>query len=639
MCGIVGFNWENQNLIKRMALAIKSRGPDDEGILVHNNLSLGQRRLSVMDITKAGHMPILYHQDLGAFSAKHSRINFEDFVAGKLKNVVGIVFNGEIYNFGELKEELIKDGYKFTTKTDTEVILASYVKYGYDCVQRFNGMWAFCIIDFDKNILFCSRDRLGKKPFYYYSKDGQFMFASELKAILEFKDLRINSFKNLNKQAIDFYFSLGYIPSPHTVYNHVFKLEPRQNLVFDLNKKSLKKWYYYEIPDYDPIHDEKKLIEEGRKILTDAVKMRMIADVPVGAFLSGGLDSTTIVGVMKDFTNLKNLNTFSIGFDGEFDETKYINIAKDYFKTNHHPLYFKEDDFRTLIDKYADIYDEPLADFSCFPTIKLSEITKKEVTVSLSGDGGDEIFGGYNTHLLGARMNLLKRIPAPLRKIGTKLKTAKNLNNFASIFLLTEAFKTSLQPTENIYSDSLLEFTYRPEIYKKWTIEKMKYCLEKGNNNLAEALRIYDLLYNTLPDNFLAKVDRASMAYGLEVRCPFLDYRFVEFGQKIPTGWKVDAFRTKKIMRKIIKDIIPKEIVNRGKQGFTPPLEKWILQPRYHDDLLQALGYLKIIDEPWYQFYSQKVLKEDNRMYNIYKIRLFLFGKWYERWIRRDKSD
>jgi asparagine synthase (glutamine-hydrolysing) len=628
MCGINGFNWEDKNLISSMNKNIKHRGPDDQGTFVSNRLSLAQVRLSIIDLTPAGHNPMFYDKKTGAFSERHQKHLMND---AKL----GIVFNGEIYNYQDIKSELELKGYAFSTKCDTEVILASYLEWGYDCVKHFNGMWAFCIYDSKKKILFCSRDRLGVKPFYYYYKNGKFIFSSELKGILAHKNLKINTKENINKDAVQLYFSLGFVPSPYSIYHDVFKLEARQNLIFDLSSKKIKRqWYYYEIPKLNPVHDKKKLIEEGREILRDAVRIRIIADVPVGAFLSGGLDSSTVVGVMKDFTELKKLHTFSIGFEGKYDETKYINIVKNYFGTKHHHYYFKEKDFENLIDTYSFMYDEPFWDYSGFPTYKVSELAKKHVTVCLSGDGGDEIFGGYNTHVAGYRMDLIYKLPRFLRFIGSKIPARKNLNGFASAYLLKEAFKASLKDKKYFYATAISEDSIRPEVYKKITIQKLDYALKKGNNKLSEALRIYDLMSNSLQDNFLVKVDRASMMHALEVRSPFLDYRFVEFAQKIPSEWKQNSIKTKILMREIIKDIVPKEIVNRGKQGFSPPIDKWILQKKYSKDFKKYIEQIKSIDSDIYLFYKNKVFKNDNVLYTNYRIRLYLFGLWSKKWLK-----
>jgi asparagine synthase (glutamine-hydrolysing) len=612
VCGINGFNFLNKSQAELMNRSIKHRGPDDEGVFFDANVTLGHVRLAILDLSKAGRQPMIYeHRNSSAV----------------------IVFNGEVYNFAEVKDELEKKGYSFNSRTDTEVILASYLEWGFDCVQHFNGMWAFAIYDPSKMILFCSRDRLGVKPLYYFYDKQKFVFSSELKGILTHNDLSLNRIENINKDAVDLYFALGYIPSPYTIFNNTFKLEPRQNLVFDLKKKTIKKWYYYTIPKYDPVYDSGKLIEEGRNILRDAVKLRMIADVPIGAFLSGGLDSSTTVAAMREFTDISNLHTFSIGFEGEYDETPFINVAKNYFNTIHHHYYFKQHDFEESIDTYAYIYDEPFCDYSGFPTYKLCKMAREYVTVALSGDGGDEIFGGYPEHIIGYRMHFLRKIPKSLRVVLSKIPAKENLDGYSSPYLLKKAANVSLYDPKLFFAKALERELVLPEVYKDWTATKLSVCLEFGANNFAEVLRLYDLMFNTLPDNYLVKVDRASMAHALEVRSPFLDYRFVEFSQKIPTEWKVDLFKSKKFMRKLVKGIVPDEILHRKKRGFVAPLQLWILDQKYEHYLTKALEYLKDLNPELYQFFNERVFKKENKLYGLYKIRLFLFGKWFERWI------
>lgn len=624
MCGINGFNWKDEELINRMNLSIKHRGPDDEGKFLDDNISLGHVRLSIIELSEKGHQPM-------GLDSKGKQI-FRD---SELQNAeLAIVFNGEIYNYKEIKKE-IKG--KFDSDSDTEVILRAYKKWGADCVKKFNGMWSFAIYDKKKNILFCSRDRLGVKPFYYFYDGKSFVFSSELKGIITKEKNKQKKKIKLNKDALKLYFSLGYIPSPMTVYEDIYKLEAGHNIIFNLEKKSLTKIKYYSLPKFNPIKDKKKLVEEGRKILYDATRIRMIADVPVGAFLSGGLDSSAVVGAMSKHTKLQNLHTFSIGFEekydnGKYNETKYVDIVKNHFKTKHHHYFFTEKDFENIVDKYSIMYDEPFADYSGFPTYKVSELAKKNVTVVLSGDGGDEIFGGYTTHQMGARLDLLRKTPRALRMLGAKLPFRKNLNSTTSLFLLKEAFKLSSKEKKEFYSESIKEESYKPEIYKKWTEEKLSYCLKKGENSQGEALRIYDLLFNTLQDNFLVKVDRASMQAPVEVRSPFLDYRFVEFSQKIPTKWKMNSAKTKILMREIIKDIVPKEILKRNKQGFEPPLDKWIQKEKYTKYMNANVDKLKEIDDELYNFYTSKILKEKNKFHNIYGIRFFIYLKWLEKW-------
>jgi asparagine synthase (glutamine-hydrolysing) len=629
MCGINGIIRFNREVLKeeidKMNKAIKHRGPDDEGVFISNSegycIGLGHVRLAILDLSEKGHQPMGYNIEEDKIIYRDDELDKADII---------IVYNGEVYNYLELKK---KFNLETETGTDTEIILKLYNKLGFECVKEFNGMWAFCIFDKRRNLIFCSRDRLGVKPFYYYWDGEEFIFSSELKGILAVKE--INKKENINKEAVELYFALGFVPSPYSIYKNTFKLEARQNLIFDLNKKEIKKHYYWELPDYNPVYDKDKLIEEGKRLLYDAVRIRMRSDVPVGAFLSGGLDSSTVVGVMREFTDLSKLHTFSIGFEGEYDETPYIKIVIDYFKTNHHHYYFKEEDFEALIDKYSWIYDEPFGDYSGFPTYKVSEMAKEFVTVVLSGDGGDEVFGGYRFHLISRKIEYVRKIPKFIRELFLKILNS-NLLKSNALFLIREAIKISLiENDEEFYSKLFNGRFIISDKGKSWIEKNLKYCLNKADNNLSESIRMFDLLFRTLSDNFLVKVDRASMANALEVRSPFLDYRFAEFSQKIPTEWKVDFFKTKKLMREIVKDILPKEIVNRGKQGFTPPLANWILKEKYLNEIFEKVEILKEIDYGLYKFFKEKVFKyKEQRLYREYLVRLFLFIRWWEKWIR-----
>ncbi|MCD6464242.1 asparagine synthase (glutamine-hydrolyzing) [Candidatus Woesearchaeota archaeon] len=630
MCGINGIVRFSKKVMSRelssMNKAIHHRGPDGEGFFTYTtktySIGLGHTRLSILDLSSRGHQPLGYN-------TKKDKVIYED---KKLRNAdLIIVYNGEVYNYLELKN---KFNLKTETKTDTEVILKLYSKLGFNCVKHFNGMWAFCIFDKKKSTLFCSRDRLGQKPLYYYFKGQEFIFSSELKGLLSVK--KINTKHNINLNAIKLYFGLGFIPSPHTIYKNTFKLEPSQNLVLNLNNKRLRKWHYWRIPKYNPVYDKQKLVEKGKRLLKNAVKIRMRSDVPIGAFLSGGLDSSTVVGVMKDFTDLSKLHTFSIGFEGTYDETKHIKTVVNQFKTIHHHYYFKERDFKALINKYSWVYDEPFSDSSGFPTYKVSKIAKKFVTVVLTGDGGDEIFGGYRFHLVSRRIEYFKKMPKTFRKVLFKILNTNLLAKNSTLFLIKEGIKTSLlEDCEKFYSNLFNGDFAISKLSKEWMEEKLRYCLNKTNNNLSESIRIFDLLFRTLADNFLLKIDRASMANALEVRSPFLDYRFAEFSQNIPIEWKVDFFKTKKLMREIVRDILPKKILSRGKKGFEPPLDKWILKQEYKPVLEKGIKILKELNlYELARFYKDRAFTKNNKLYNLYKIRLFLFIKWWERWIR-----
>lgn len=596
MCGINGFNFKEESLLKQMNDSLKHRGPDAEGSFfdLKNKVSLGHRRLSIIDLSKNAAQPMVY---------SHSG-----------KKAI-IVFNGEIYNFQKIRKELIKKGHKFKSNSDTEVILASYLEWGKDCVKKFNGMWAFCIFDPQKKILFLSRDRVGQKPLYYYNYKGNFIFSSELKGILKHKIK-----KELNKDAIDLYFSLGFIPAPYTIYKNIYKLEQRQSLIYDLNKKSLKKECYYEWPDFGPLENKKQAKEKFYKLINSSTKLRMISDVPLGAFLSGGLDSSTIVNFLKKFN--KNINTYSVGFEGEYDETHYINITKNHFQTNHHHKYFTEEDFNKELKDIFYYFDEPFSDPSMFPTKLLSNFAREKLTVSLSGDGGDEIFGGYPRYKFAYQMKILRKIPKYVRKILMGIFPGK----------IREGLRLSLLPKDNFYSEARKDF-YKPEITKKLLQTKLKEALKKTRGNLPEAVRLMDIKFYTLPDNFLTKVDRASMANSLEVRSPFLDYRLIEYSMTLPTKYIISFMKEKSFFRSIIKSFLPRQIINKKKQGFTPPINDWIIKDKYRKEINKALEELKnILSKEWIQFYKKEIFPNNSLVHNNYKIRLFLFYKWYNYW-------
>lgn len=605
MCGINGFNWKDKGLIKAMNNSLKHRGPDGEGTYFGKGVSLGHRRLAIIDLSEKGKQPMSYFH--------------------KGRKVI-IIYNGEVYNFLEIKKELEEKGYKFKSKTDTEVILASYFEWGFDCVNKFNGMWAFCIYDLNKKILFLSRDRFGKKPLYYFYKK-KFIFSSELKGILQHKIK-----PKLNSDSVDLYLSLGFIPAPYSIYKDISKLEASQNLIYNLKSGKIKKYFYYSLPKYNPIYDKKQLIEEGRALLKDSARLRLISDVPLGAFLSGGLDSSAVVAQMSDYVDLTKLNTFSIGFEGKFDESKYSKLMKNTLGTIHHHKYFKEDNFKKFLEKGEIFYyyDEPFSEHSMFPTSSLSKLARKYVTVSLSGDGGDEIFAGYPRHKIAAQLILIKKFPKSIRKFSLKLLSKLKIPKTDSI---KQGLNLSLFSPENFYSEARPEI-YKPKITKKILKEKMKYCLKLSDGDLTEAVRLMDILIYTLPDRFLLNVDRASMSHSLEVRCPFLDYRFLEYSSKIPSKWKCNIINTRILMREILNGIIPDEIIKRKKVGFTPPLIDWINKPEYTCDMNLALEELynkKIISKEWSEFYKD-IIKKQDKISNGFKIRLFLLWKWSLYW-------
>jgi asparagine synthase (glutamine-hydrolysing) len=624
MCGINGFTFNDEKLIGQMNLSIKHRGPDDNGYYCKGNLSFGQVRLSIIDLSFKGHQPMFYSKSNGASNEKFNKkfIDESDY---------SIVFNGEIYNYLELKEELKLLGYNFTTESDTEVILASYDAWGEKCLQKFNGMWAFCINDKTNETLFLSRDKLGQKPLYYSLIDEGIIFTSELKAMYSLKSLIKAS--SVNADAINLFFGLGFIPAPYTIYENISKLEAGHYLIFDLKTNQTKKNEYRIIPDYKPCYNHKKNKKDVLELLNDSVKLRLRSDVEVGAFLSGGVDSSSVVGMMKKLHNLKMLNTFSIGFEGKYDETPKINILEKEFRTKHHHKYFNKKDIDCFLEDFFYMYDEPFADQSGFPTNMVSNLASKKVKVSLSGDGGDEIFGGYPKHKIAFfRYRFRKVTPKLIIKLLSKfskfLLTSKieflnKLGVILNILICKDwEFDMSFDPNNN----------FTPEVLNSWYKQSYKKLLRIMPS--AEAVIKHDLFYKTLPDNFLQKVDRASMYNGLEVRSPFLDYRFVELSSKLPLKSKTDFKTTKKILREVVKTFIPKEILeDKNKSGFSPPFREWLQEKNYDLKFIyQDLKVKNLISDEVAEFFDKK-FNENNGIKQVYKIRLFMYYMWCKKWL------
>lgn len=545
MCGIAGFNWNNRKLAKKMADSIRHRGPDGEGFYTDEEISLGHRRLKILDLTEKGQQPMVY------------------------KNLV-IVFNGEIYNFQELKKQLKKMGHFFISKTDTEVILHAYHQWGKACISKFNGMWAFCIYDKKTKEFFLSRDRFGIKPLYYFFDGVKFIFASEIKAI------KVHNLKlSINPKALNFYFYQKYINKNLAIYNNIFKLQPAQNLTFSLKRKTIKKNFYYflsrEIRRYKKTDLHNRVVKL-KSLLSDTVEKRLIADVPVGCFLSGGIDSSLVAAIIA--SQRKNFKTFTIGFKQKtYNEVPYSKIAAKKIKTDHYYQYQEMDD--NLIKKVLNKLDEPFGDPSIIPTFLLCQFTKKKVAVSLSGDGGDEVFGGYDTyfgyqlskyipHFLIKPANVLIHfLPPSEKKISLSFKIKRFLGRFTvnacqrhfewmAVFI--DKDRKKLLADNYIGTKKLINFSTEQKLLD---------------------LQIADI-QNYLPEDILKKVDIASMLNSLEVRVPYLDYRIVPLVLSLPEKYRIRGLKTKWLLKKIAGSYLPKKIVNRKKRGFTVPISQWI---------------------------------------------------------------
>jgi len=560
MCGIFGKLFFEKTKIEEKDYkdcldAISHRGPDDEGFYVDENIILGAKRLAIIDLSEAGHMPMT-NED-GRF---------------------WIVFNGEVYNFLELKKDLEKR-HKFRSRTDSEVLLHLYEEKGVDCLRYLRGMFAFAIWDKKEKILFLARDRLGKKPLKYYFNDKFFVFASELKAILKDKEVK----KEIDWGAIDEYLTYQYVPHPKTGFKGIFKLEPAHFLLITLDGK-IKKEKYWNLDFGQKLNlSESEWIEAIEEKLKESVKIRLISDVPLGAHLSGGIDSSTIVAMMAQEMK-EPVKTFSIGFrEKEYDETKYARLVAKRYGTDHHEL-IVEPNAIEILPKLVYHYEEPYADSSALPTWYLCQMTKNYITVALNGDGGDENFAGYDRYNAVKLYFSLKFLPGKkiLKKTNeilyhlTQLRIFHKGVRFLSSF--EEDFISFYERLIGYFQEEQKEKLYQPDIKK--LIENSRgsnFLREISKNTMGEWLdRILYLDINSyLPGDLLVKVDIASMAHSLEVRSPFLDHEFMELCAKIPSNLKMKGHNKKYIFKKLAQKYIPKECIFRPKTGFGVPLEFW----------------------------------------------------------------
>jgi len=567
MCGITGKICFGKNVviktdIKKMSDAIVHRGPDSDGIYISPNqkVGFGFRRLAIIDLTVLGNQPMSY------------------------LNRYWIVFNGEIYNYQKEREKLILSGYRFKSQCDTEVIMALYDKYGVKCVNHLRGMFSFAIYDEKENTVFCARDRVGKKPFKYFLNDDVFMFGSELKAILTQPEYK----KEPDYVAVHHYLTLQYCPAPLTGFKDIKKLEPAHYLLIDLNTKKIEKKQYWKL-DYSKklnlSEDEwKKRIMEK---LEESVKLRMISDVPIGAFLSGGIDSSAVVALMSKHSKTP-IKTFSIGFNEEkYNELKYAKMVADKFKTDHTEFIVKPDAIAMLPDLVRQ-YEEPYADSSALPTYYVSKLTRDFVTVALNGDGGDENFGGYGRYSI-QKFGLWYDNILPLHRLFI-LPISKFLaQNFKTTFF-DRAYrfaKTLADDYSRRYVNYICYFTneMKEEIYtdgfKKKVVGIDSYDIvaskfkEAGTKDKMDQTLYAD--FNTyLPDDLMAKVDIDTMAVSLEGRSPFLDHEMLELTAKIPFDLKIKGRNNKKyILKEALRGLVPDEVMFRPKMGFGIPIDVW----------------------------------------------------------------
>jgi asparagine synthase (glutamine-hydrolysing) len=568
MCGICGkLNRDaerpvDESLIVRMCDAIKHRGPDDAGYYVSKNVGLGMRRLSIIDLS-GGHQPI-FNED---------------------KSVV-VILNGEIYNFPVLRDELVKKGHHFSTKSDTEVILHLYEEKGEDCVNSLRGMFGFALYDIKRNRLMVARDRLGIKPIYYALDHEKLLFGSELKSLLQDQSLS----REFDFFALNSYFSFMNTLAPDTIFQGVRKLMPGQYFIYENDHFRIEDYWRFTLNE-QPQKSEEAVAARLRELIQEAVKIRLISEVPLGAFLSGGIDSSTIVALMSQVSD-QPVKTFSIGFKSKaFNELEYAREIARKFKTDHHE-FMVEPDAIPIIDDLIWYLDEPFSDPSAIPTYFVSKIARENVTVVLTGDGGDEMFAGYSGYTVEAALNKFSRIPKFVRNglIKNVLNFLPNtpsakLNEHRSR-ILRILDRVDLPPESRFFSrHQVFSDGDKNELYSGDFLHALNGVLDISErllsyidfptrlNSVDKMLYLDTQLY--LPNDMLVKVDRMSMAVALEARVPLLDHILVEYIATLPSAYKVRGATTKYILKKAMRGLVPDDILYRKKQGFNVPLNEW----------------------------------------------------------------
>ncbi len=562
MCGIAGFvrtcsPQADRKILKRMGAVMAHRGPDADGEYLDPFVGLAHRRLSIIDLSEAGTQPMV--SDDGRWT---------------------IVFNGEIYNFRELRSELQKSGWAFRTRTDTEVILALYAQEGSNCLARLNGMFAFAVWDKKNRTLFLARDRIGKKPLYYYHGGGnRLAFASEIKALLELPGIP----REIEPTAIVDYLKYLYIPAPKTIFNNIFKLLPGHFLELNLDAIPVVR-SYWDIDFSRRIEGSvEDVAEELHALIGESTRERLVADVPLGAFLSGGIDSSAVVALMAGASQDK-VKTCTVGFsDKNHDETPFARQIAQLFDTDHREFFVRENLVDTL-HQLSRYFDEPFADSSAVPTFHVSRLARQAVTVALAGDGGDENFGGYDKYVTELRENRVRQmVPKTVlgwlcRGVshgeGRLQRKARTLTNSALSDPAVGYYRTN-----TFIGDDDLDALLSPSLRKACRGYRPSHHTDRYWNRLAGADHVSRMLYTDLktylPGDILVKVDRMSMAHSLEVRAPLLDYRVIEFAASLPSCWKIRGSSKKIILKKAFSKVLPSEILNRQKHGFTVPLGAW----------------------------------------------------------------
>jgi asparagine synthase (glutamine-hydrolysing) len=637
MCGIVGFvdpkKTTDLDMLKKMTDTMQNRGPDDSGYLIvessESKVGLGHRRLSILDLSSQGHQPM----------------EFDEYC---------MVYNGEVYNFKEIRDELEMENYVFESDSDTEVVLKAFHKWGVDAVQKFRGMFTFSILDRKNKTLYIFRDRAGVKPLYYYSKNGLFLYGSELKAFHEHNGFE----KSLNKESLALYLQFGYIAAPLTIFNDTYKLKPGHYIKYNLKTQTYVENKYWDVlKGYKKTKltlDEDTILDKLEEILKESFALRMVSDVPVGTFLSGGVDSSLVTAILQK-NSAEPLRTFTIGFNEKgYDEASYAREIAEYLGTEHSEYYCTAKDIFEVIHELPEIYDEPFADDSAIPTILLSRFAKESVSVVLSGDGGDETFCGYSkyfaldkvSHLAepGIKKDILKTLlsvigenligkineylPSSVQQQNIKGKykkfmSALSANDFSEMFI------NASSPVEETRVKLLLN---NPSVAPKKGFDTFN--LIKELSTMEQMMLVDYVTY--LPDEVLTKVDRATMSVSLEGREPLLDHKIIEFMSSVPIELKYKNKVGKYLAKELLYKYLPNEMVDRPKAGFQLPLDIWL-----KDDLRELVTkYLskEKLDEGAL-FNTEEVLNNlqdyfEGKPSNVNEIwHILNFEMWRERWL------
>lgn len=630
MCGIYGYlslkGKPDPDILDRMGAALHHRGPDDEGAFLSHEagtaIALGHKRLSIIDLSPAGRQPM----------------SNED-------GSVWVTFNGEIYNFRELRRELEAKGHRFRSNSDTEVIVHLYEEIGIGCLQRLKGMFAFALWDRNQKTLYLARDRMGKKPLHYAVHPGGIFFASEIKALLKHPSVS----REIDLESLSKYLTFEYVPAPNSIFKAIKKLEPGHYLAYRDGSATCHR--YWDIPLLDhPLYyrTEAESVDELRAILERAVRSRLVADVPVGVFLSGGIDSSLIAALAAKAD--QEVVCFSIGFEeSSFDESRYARAVAEALKVRHELRVFSTNELLQSIFMLPEILDEPLADASILPTYLLSRFTAQSVKVALSGDGGDELFAGYPTYqahklityydsLPGLVKNALRgvaaRLPVSHRNISADFKVKQFLKGAGvsseiRFFIWMGAFIESEK--RNLLSEPVLA-----ELGSHNTYEDLFRYISHSRltRDLERILYLSAKLY--LQDGVLVKVDRASMANSLEVRSPMLDHEFVEFASGLPVFYKLNGLKTKYLLKKAARGIIPRATIDRPKKGFGSPIARWFTG-ELRDFVLDYLSERRVTRQGFFDYAYVKRLIDDHLTRNRDNRKLLwpllVFQVWHERYI------